>query len=180
MEDFGEIIYFVLLIAFALLGGLSKKGKKNKGQQGKTAIPDIPKSWEDLEKKFKEIANPQPRTESATQSRPVVTARRPVATSVRTMVKAETPRGSSETIYSSENDQSVYEVMSYDTIDDVSKLRVKKQMKESISKKHSTFKNLDFPIFDESVYSPVEIEFENLEDVRKAFIYSEIFSRKYS
>jgi hypothetical protein len=53
-------------------------------------------------------------------------------------------------------------------------------MKESISKKHSTFKNLDFPIFAESVYSPVEIEFDNLEDVRKAFIYSEIFSRKYS
>lgn len=171
MEDIGEIIYFVLIIAFALLGSLGKKKKKKATVGESPGPPAFPDPWSELEKQLTS-------SQKAPEPKPAVNTQRnqPEGRSFRT----EIPKYSSETIYSSENDQSVYEVMSYDTVDDVSKLRVKKQMKETISKKQSAFKSIDLSKTPDTSYSPIDIEFDDIQDVKRAFIYSEIFNRKYS
>lgn len=165
MEDFGEIIYFVLLVIFAVIGGLSKKKKKKPAEPGSPEPSVFPDLWPEKGRQFqtgRKIPEPHP------------------AASVREYQQAEVSSGQSEMprhTYSFES--SMPEILSYETVDDVSKIRVKKQMKESISKKQSFFKSDESRETAEIYHNPIEIEFNDIQEVRKAFIYSEIFNRKY-
>lgn len=168
MEDFGEIIYLLLLIAFALIGSLSKKKKKKAVVTESPEPPVTLDPWSEFEKKLWGDTEP-------IEPEPVIITQSPQ--SVGSPFTTETPDYFSEAVYSSE--YNTPEILSYENVDDINKLRVKKQLKESISKKQSRYKNVDSPVFTEPVYNPVKIEFDNPEDARKAFIYSEIFNRKY-
>ncbi len=180
MEDIGDIIYFIMIVVFAIAGMLGKKGKKQEKQE--KPIPQkeeeevIIPSWEEFEKQLQrktEVVKPQPEP----QPKPVARSRSyesPQKKTYRTEVSPE----SAETIYSPEYEKPVFETLSYDTVDDVRKLRVKKQMKESVFKKQSSLKTVELEeLHDTSRH--LDIEFDSVEDVRKAFIYSEIFNRKY-
>ena len=51
-------------------------------------------------------------------------------------------------------------------------------MKENIFKKQSSFKTIALDELSDP-YPPLAIAFDDVEEVKKAFIYSEIFHRKY-
>ena len=69
--------------------------------------------------------------------------------------------------------------MSYDTATDFSTLRAKKQIKESIFKTKTTFVDTLSESESATEFSPFTIDLANTEEAQKAFIYSEIFQRKY-
>lgn len=181
MEDIGDIIYLFLLIAFILFGGFGKKGKKKKVQQRKAATSHVPNSQKNLEKKLRDIASPQPRRQTVAPGREVRRERRPSPEPMRPRMESKFPKSPSKTIYTPKREQSIYDILSYDTVDDVSKLRVKKQIRESVSKKQSVFKSTKrIEVIEDTSFNPIDIELDNVQDARKAFIYSEIFNRKYS
>lgn len=66
-----------------------------------------------------------------------------------------------------------FEHPSFDTVDDFSALKAKKQVARPV--KH--FVENEMIVVDE--YNEVELELENPQDVKKAFIYAEIFNRRY-
>lgn len=170
-DSLGDIIYFLMIAIFALAGMLGKKKKKKPTIQQDTGSPAFPNPWSELEKKLLEKEEPiQPKPTPAPQSR---------RTETRTTYKNEIPSFSSETIYSSEYEEPIFERLSYDTVDDVSKLRIKKQMKESISKKQSVFKSTEIKDMQADTVHPFEVAFDDVDDAKRAFIYSEIFNRKY-
>ena len=69
--------------------------------------------------------------------------------------------------------------MSYDTATDFNSLRAKKQIKESIFKTKTTFVDTLSESESATEFSPFTIDLANTEEAQKAFIYSEIFQRKY-
>lgn len=176
MDSIGDIIYFLVLIVIAVAGMFGKKNKAHKeATQKNDKVPDTPSDpWEELERQLRRKVT-QPIPEPATpEPKPVVSQSRPV-------YKTETHKDSAETIFSSQREPLTREYISYDTVDDVSRLRVKKQIKESIFKKQTALKTTDLGNFENDSYTLLpEIEFDNIEEVKKAFIYSEIFNRKYS
>lgn len=174
MEDIGDIIYLSLLIAFILFGGFGKKSKKKKRQQSKATIPS--NTQKNREKKLKDIVSsqPQPKSQTATSHKQVRWDRS------ATKPLSKIPGDLFETVYSPKNEQSTNEILSYDTVDDVSKLRVKKRIRESVLKKQSSFKSIEMLEKTDTSFEPINIELDNVQDARKAFIYSEIFNRKYS
>ena len=65
------------------------------------------------------------------------------------------------------------EIPSYDTVSDFTVLKAKKQVNQP--RKHF----VESEVMVSHDYSGVELELENSDDVKRAFIYSEIFNRKY-
>ena len=65
-------------------------------------------------------------------------------------------------------------VLSYDTVDDVSVLRAKKQVK---SKKAFVKENTEPILSAENIETMIDLS--EIEEVKKAIIYSEVFNRKY-
>ena len=170
MEDIGDYIYFLLLAVFALSGLFGKKKKDTKTSEKKKPVFDqIPKSWEELEEM---MDKPQPKPQPATTVRPVTIPRSEPA-------RPSTPFGTAEVISSPEYETTGYETMSYDTATDFSTLRAKKQIKESIFKTKTTFVDTLSESESATEFSPFTIDLANTEEAQKAFIYSEIFQRKY-
>ncbi|MHB9055879.1 MAG: hypothetical protein ACYC2P_06980 [Paludibacteraceae bacterium] len=174
MKNSGEYIYIILLLLFALSGLF--RGK-NKSKESKKSIFDtIPKSWEELddmvEKQKEQTASsktpvsPNPAYESVT--RPVATTLKPTAS-----------YSSTETITSPEYNVNGLEIISYDTATDFNKLRIKQQIKERVSKSHASLGSFNQDDGDEENTSLFEISLDSAEDAKRAFIYSEIFNRKY-
>lgn len=162
MEDIGDIIYFLIIIFIAIVSSLGKKKKKKSMTAGKqtTQIPNIPSSWDELDRKLRK------QSESVTQTR--------TAQAFETVQKTQMQQHP----YSAKAEKNVPAYMSYETVDDVNKLRVKSQMKDSFSKNRSTFKSkADRDL--ESAATHFEVSLENLDDAKRAFVYSEIFTRKY-
>ena len=171
MEDIGDYIYFLLLAVFALSGLFGKKKKDTKTSEKKKPVFDqIPKSWEELEEM---LDKPQPEPQPTAPARPPFTIPR------SEQARPTTPFGSAEVISSPEYETTGYETMSYDTATDFSTLRAKKQIKESIFKTKTTFVDTLSESESATEFSPFTIDLANTEEAQKAFIYSEIFQRKY-
>lgn len=164
MEDLGDIIYFILVavVAISSLFGKSKKKKPaaEQAEPKKSVFQELEQSWEEFEEM---LEKPKPKPATASPSKPY-----------------STPRGSAETIAPMEYEALKYEPLSYDSATDFKELRVKKQMKESVFKTHSSFRVFDLDEKAEEEASPIHVSLDNAEDARMAFIYSEIFNRKYS
>lgn len=178
MENIGDYIYLILLAIFALSGLFGKKDKKKKAEQKRKSIFDeLPKSWEE----FEEMATGKPQ-EQTEPPKPVAAPRPAYSPIPKPTVKPATqsrPFGSAEEIASPEYETTGYENESYDSISDFSKLRAKKQVKESISKSHTTLKVVNLETENAAGHAPIEISLDTADEARKAFLYSEIFQRKY-
>lgn len=166
MEDIGDIIY-LLFIAIAAIGSIFSKSKKQKKaaaeaeKQKKSVFEELEQSWEEFEESFgKSQAEPIP----AETYKPYVSPFETVAAPAEPM-KYETP---------------AHEPLSYDNAEDFSELRVKKRMKESVFKKQSTLRVVDLDDDTDESGRTINISLDKPEDARMAFIYSEIFNRKYS
>lgn len=70
----------------------------------------------------------------------------------------------------------VEQEMSYETLKDTSVLKAKKQVAQTVVAHHSNFDTIDKKNAEDSFD---EVQFETLEDAKRAFIYSEIFNKKY-
>lgn len=69
--------------------------------------------------------------------------------------------------------EKILEHPSFDTVDDVSTLKAKKQVARPV--KHF----VENEMLVEDDLSGVELELDNPDDAKKAFIYSEVFNRRY-
>lgn len=70
------------------------------------------------------------------------------------------------------NNEAKVEIPTYDTVKDVSVMKAKKQVKPVKSFKELQPDELEVP-------NSYEIELDNIDEAKKAVIYSEIFNRKY-
>lgn len=144
MEDIGDYIYLII-VAIAGIGSFLKN--KNKKQEAST----IPEPEEEYE--YEEIPE-----------------------EVYTPVPAPTPVQRPEVVF----DRSFTEmkktphdtIMSFDNTSDVSKLKAKKEVTNTLSNKVKT--KPETTTEPESIYS-----INTVEEARAAFISSEIFNRKY-
>ena len=178
MENIGDYIYFILLAVFALSGLLGKKKKDVKVPEKKKSIFDqLPKSWEEFEEMVGKPLQEAVPSETTVLDRPVlIPASKPDVKTSRQIIPAD----SSEEIWSPEYEPSRFETMSYEMSTDFSKLRAKKQIKESIFKKKSSLWESDPEPENEADFRHTDINLDSTEEAKKAFIYSEIFQRKYS
>ncbi len=166
MEDFGDIIYWLLIIV-AAIGSILGKSKKKKHeaeaeQQKKTVFEELEQSWEEFEATIdRPLSDPIP----ATPSKPYVSPFESQPKPTIEPMKYETLK---------------HEPLSYDNADDFSELRVKKRIKESVFKKQSTLRVVDLDNETEDAERTLNISLDNQEDAKMAFIYSEIFNRKYN
>lgn len=172
MEDAGDYIYLILLALTVVSGLFGKKNKKKKIAEKKKPVIDIPKSWEDFDRQFNpEMAKPiaKPVTDPVRTVQKPKPAVRPVNhPSVRPL----------ETISSPEYDSVGYETMSYDSTDDISKMRARKTVSKNITRSISPMHTMI--IEEEVAQGKINIELKNPDNAREAFIYSEIFNRKYN
>lgn len=146
----GDIIYIVLLVAFVLSGLFKSKNKKQKqADLEKTMLP------EDIFEKFEN----EPLDENDDWiPRFGETAQTVVDTPVVEKVFRKTEKTKTK--------------LSFDNNDDISKLRIKKKQASvglELEEDAETEKN---EILD-------SIHFDSADDVKRAFIYTEIFNRRY-
>ena len=149
MDSLGDYIYLIIL-AVAGLSGLLKKKK----DPTKSAAPSTTKrSWEDV---LRELTPIEEDDINEKYEEPVYTKVEPVKVVPAKVVPAR--------------------IMSYETIDDSSKLRAKRNTTTitSSNKMQPEQKNLVLAIQPSNEYS-----LNSPEEARRAFIYSEIFNRKY-
>ncbi|MBP1663790.1 MAG: hypothetical protein H6Q19_930 [Bacteroidetes bacterium] len=159
MEDLGDYIYLILLLLAGISGIFKKKGTNNETLEKKKPVINLPKSWEEFEQQSttqtqKTIARPEPTRTIISPARTVV----PEAVSGETI-----PRGFETGSF-----------QTYDAVDDISKMRAKKTVTKNI--KSQT--NNPEPEISEEEINPL-YSLNNAESARAAFIYSEIFNRKY-
>jgi hypothetical protein len=148
--ELGDVLYIILLVVF-VLSGLFKSKKKRADAQKDTLPRDIfvePEKYEEESEVFDDWIPKVERTAPMTVP-PAPEIMEPV---VKKVVKKPVPK------------------MSYDTVEDVSKLRIKEK-----------YTNIETIESSETGKSDLlkSIHFDNEEDVKRAFIYSEIFNRKY-
>lgn len=156
MDSIGDIIYLVLIVVFGIIGTIGNKNKKKstKGENEST-IPDISKTWEEIERKFSNFGK-----EEGTAT----------TDNLERTSKMKTPALKRD------------EILSYETAEDMSKLRMKSRIKESIFKTYKPSKPLGVEVTDETYTddAPCYYSIQHQDDARKAFVYSEIFNRKYN
>ncbi|MFV0391332.1 MAG: hypothetical protein ACK5KP_05540 [Paludibacteraceae bacterium] len=170
MDSIGDVIYIFVLIIFAVAGMIGKKKEKEKKARHQMPTPAAPNPWEDLEEQIRRKENAQKQeAESLTRNKP------PMQDLTQ---HSEYVPVSSEAIYSSEYETPIYETMSYETVEDISTLRIKKQVESTVSKNFSPYQTSHSDMNNSSSKS-TNVSFVNPEEAKKAFIYSEIFSRKY-
>ncbi len=169
MEDIGDYIYFILLAVVALSGLFGKKKKEVTGAGKKKSVFDqIPKTWEE----FEEMTDlPKPAQPSAGAETVSKTFSKPATETA--------PFGSAEAILSPEYETTGYESMSYDTATDISTLRAKKQVKESIFKTKTSAGELPVVTDNDESIRIFTSDLTDPEEAKNAFILSEIFNRKY-
>ncbi len=157
MDDIGNIIYLILIV----LAGVSSLFKKKKNAKPiVTSDPEPHNSWEQIREELEEISKEYKEKKSFEQ---------PIVVQTEANHSVEIPQGSLETI-------SADEPFSYDK----SYNNVKKQSYPS--RKQSFFneiKSNDIFESDEEIKKQSSIQFNNIEEVRKAIIYNEILTRKY-
>lgn len=138
---------YIYLIILAI-AGLSGLLKKKKDPTKSAAPSTTKRSWEDV---LRELTPIEDEEIEEKYEKPVFTKVEPV--------KVEPAK-----------------VMSYETIDDSSKLRAKRNTStiSSSNKSNSDQKKIIL-----AVQSDNEYALNSLEEARRAFIYSEIFNRKY-
>ena len=71
------------------------------------------------------------------------------------------------------------DLRSYETVSDSKDLRVKKNMQESITRGQTTLKTEPMADDDSQQEARYEFPLADVDDMRRAFVYSEIFNRKY-
>lgn len=170
MDSIGDVIYIFVLIIFAIAGMIGKLKEKEKKAQNQMPTPAAPNPWEELEKQIKRREKVQKQeTEPPSWNKPPTQ---------NTTQYTEYVSGSSEPIYSSEYEEPIFETMSYETIDDISKLRITKQMESTVSKNFSPYQTSNSGS-NTSSYKPTNVSLTDAEEAKRAFIYSEIFNRKY-
>jgi FtsZ-interacting cell division protein ZipA len=147
--ELGDVLYIILLIVF-VLSGLFKSRKKRANAQRNTLPEDVYVETEEYKTAEDEIFDDWiPQVE---KTAPVTVTPVPKAPVVPKNTKKPAAK------------------MSYETIDDVSKLRLKEQ-----------YNNLEMVVSAETEKSDLlkSIHLDSEDDVKRAFVYSEIFNRKY-
>lgn len=157
MEDFGSIIYLIAIVLISIFSSLGKKKKKNStATKPKRTIPDIPNSWEELEKNFpnirKEVVN------KTTEKR-----------ISHTEEKYSFEKGETETFSRRHN-----------AIDISKKEKIKSRIKESNFKTYMSSEPMEVKQLEDHSDGLSSFSFHDQEEAQKAIIYSEIFNRKYS
>ncbi len=150
MDNFGDLIYLVLIV-IAGIGGLLKNINKKKPQN--TQPDSEPET--DFGDIFKEIFEKHTSPE-------VIIPEKKIATQPEFK----------ETYQKSDADYSQEKLISYETTTNTAKLRAKKELTKPVFAK----KPEEHP---ESTDNECLIKLDNINDVRAAFIASEIFNRKY-
>jgi len=164
MENGSDYFYLIVMIIIGLSSFFRKKNKEKMADDKDKPVFEIPKSWEDFEKEF----NPQ---KKRLDFEPI-----PDNTNSKTTTKPGFQQArSAEEIMSPEYESS--EQLSYDTVDNFSKMRAKKTISKNLQKTISTIGIAE--VETETANKP-GIELNNPEIAREAFIYSEIFHRKYN
>lgn len=153
MDDIGNIIYFVALIAifvFSMIKKMKENDKKIEAQKQNAQKEVEADPWSEFEEMFGQV--------TSSDELPVFDTSQ---TSVTVSPKSKP--------------------LSYETATNYSELRVKNRMKKSVSKTSSIFSKPAMKSAGEMEGGAnFEVEFEDEDDVRRAFIYSEIFNRKYN
>lgn len=152
MEDFGDYIYLIAIV-IAGLSSLLKK-KKPAANRQEPAMPDLDDVLPELEEEY------IPRRDATTRPEPVY--------------EEASDWYPAQTVVPAPAVQQVERVpVSYETVADFMKLRAKKtvQKKNQVSEEMKPVEVADSP--------EVQIELDSAEDVKRAFVYSEIFNRKY-
>lgn len=160
MEDLGDYIYLILLVLAGMSGIFSKKKKESNTQEKKKPVINLPKSWEEFEQ------------QTTTRSqKPVVKAQ----TTQREFKPERTimDEGVSGEIIPGEFETGTF--LTYDSVDDTSKMRAKKTVTKSFKSKP----DYSLPDIAEQEMNTT-FTLDNPESARAAFIYSEIFNRKYN
>jgi hypothetical protein len=140
---------YLLIIAVAAISGLLKKKAKNAESH---ELPKQPrKKAFDFDEILRELIPEEIKPVPVAPSKPVV---------YQPIKKAAT----------NEN-------LSYETASDPSALRAKKHMSK-LANDLNEIKPIEIQ-YSEPVYRGVNVSLETVEDARQAFIYSEIFNRKY-
>jgi hypothetical protein len=156
MDDFGDYIYLIAIVIAGLSSLLRKK--KPAQQQGRAedmpdlddVIPDVDQSWNEP---YETVYKPEPVSGTGTYTSQESPGGRPFE--FTTMKKTEKAP------------------LTYETVADFIKLKAQKTVKPV----SNLVKNYEEAVV--VVEPEIFIEFENADDVKKAFIYSEIFNRKY-
>ncbi len=159
MDDIVNIIYFILIIG-AGISGLFNKSKKKKTVVHK---PQKVNPWKDIKEELEEIREEFEQKESTQQT---------ITLETEPVPSFDIPKGSSETI-------STDEPFSYDKkYNDVIFSKEKKYSKNKKSYFSDEIKADDIFQSDKLSTNDV-IQFQDVEDVRKAIIYNEILNPKY-
>lgn len=152
MEDIGDYIYLIAIV----IAGLSSLLKKRKpaGTQQESSMPDLEDVLTDTDEEYYPRSEPQKKTEPDFWDEPSVYTYEPEVIPQPSVAVEKVP-------------------VSYETVSDYMKLRAKKTVQPT----HSSFENT---LLKEQVVEPAfEIELDSIEDVKRAFVYAEIFNRKY-
>ena len=164
MENGSDYFYLIVMIIIGLSSFFRKKYKEKMADEKNKPVFEIPKSWEDFEKEF-----------NSQKQKPVFQSI-PENPNPTTITKPDfQPARSSEEIMSPEYE--TYEQLSYDTVDDFSRMRAKKTISKNLQKTIST---IGIAEVETETVNKTEITLNNPDIAREAFIYSEIFHRKYN
>lgn len=152
MEDFGDYIYLIAIV-IAGLSSLLKKKKPATIQQ-ESDMPDLEDVLPETEEEFYPYEDTSGRTQPLYGEVPY---------------REPAPQGTPAV--QAKQDERV--PVSYETVADFMKLRAKKtvQMKHQLKDVIKTEELNELP--------DLQLELESAEDVKRAFVYSEIFNRKY-
>ncbi len=157
MDDFGDYIYIILLIVFSIVGLFKKK----KQTQVLTKENSEQENYEESEEDFfppVDVLNPK---KYQTETSPS---------------QINWPTIDNSTL--NKKDKTVFDGItnSYETAQDMSQVKAKKQVKKSVNE----FKVKNFLNEDDNKTENSDYSFESVEDVRKAIIFSEIINKKYN
>lgn len=174
MDNLGDIVYLLVLVLFAITGIMGKKNKaKSKPTQTESGEPAEPNPWEELERHWRK------REAASTANRTKEIRVEPEWETYRS--KAHTHTSEPVVLIQTYEPTEMEQPISYDTEDDVSKLRVKKQVKESVKRSSTSIKtSMTHAQADDTVAGAFEVSFDDVEDAKRAFVYAEVFNRKYS
>lgn len=156
MEGLGDYIY-LLVILVAGLSSLLKKRKKQSGDYSESELPDM----DDVLPEYDVFEETEP------QFRPVYT--QPTTSDpVSTASKYSTP-------ITTENSMQSRSKPIYESVRDAKLMQSRNLKKSTPISEIEAFKQVD-EVPDTFVES---IQFETVEDAKRAFVYAEIFNRKY-